>query len=79
MSSSIGQTPTFSCQQLVMKVLSWKIEILMKHDWVRDINCNIVNLQSPKKNYKEWQIMLGETFSVNDTTPQFTIHIEQDD
>ena len=36
MSSSIGQHPTFSCQQLVMKYLdSWMIEIWMSM-WMQD-------------------------------------------
>ena len=30
-----------------------------------------------QENYKEWQIMLGLTFSVGDTTLQFKISIEQ--
>ena len=43
MSSSIGQNPTFSCDE----VLLWMIEIWMKNHLVSDSNRNIVNLYSP--------------------------------
>jgi hypothetical protein len=39
MSSSIGQNPTFSCQQLVMNIMSWTIEI-----WFRWLGDNPLNL-----------------------------------
>ena len=44
MSSYVGQNPTFSCQQLVINILSWMIKIWMKHHLVSVSNCNIVNL-----------------------------------
>ena len=51
MISSIGQNPTFSCDE----TLSWMIEIWMKIHLVSDNNCNTVNLYSPHhpKIYKE--------------------------
>ena len=39
--------------------MSWMVEFWMKNHLVSNSNCNTVNLRSPKKFYKEWQIMLG--------------------
>ena len=36
------------------EILSW-----MKKHLVSDSKCNTTNLQSPKKNDKKWQIMVG--------------------
>ena len=52
------------------EILSWIIEIWMKQHLVSDSKYIII-----QKNYKEWQIMFGLTFSVSDTTPSFTISI----
>ena len=41
MSSSIGQNPTFSCQQFAM---SWMIGIWMEIHAVSGSNCYVVNL-----------------------------------
>jgi hypothetical protein len=59
MSSFIGQIPTFSCQQVVMKYyygwlkIGWKVKLeVIVFD-------NIVIPHPPQKElYKEWQIML---------------------
>ena len=40
----LGQNPAFSCQQLVMQLLSWIIEIWMQNDLVSDSSCNTVSL-----------------------------------
>ena len=48
------------------EMLSWMIEIWVKSYLVSDSNCNVINLESPKK----LQIMknnVGLTFSVGDT------------
>ena len=42
-----------------VEIFSWMIEIWDENDLVSDNNCNPVNLESPQKIYKEWQIMLG--------------------
>ena len=54
------------------------IEIWMKIHLVSDSNCNIVNLYSPKKNLQGMPNNVGLISSVSDTTPWFTISIEQD-
>jgi hypothetical protein len=66
MSSSIGQTSTFSCQKLVMKDLSHMIEIWMKDHFVSNSNCNTVNLYSPEK-LQGMKNNVGLVFSVGDT------------
>ena len=53
------------------------IEFWMKIHLASDNSCNAV-IYNPQKNYKEWQINVGLTFSVGDTIPWFTISIEQD-
>ena len=79
MSSSIGQNPTlFFLSATCDKILSWVVEIWMKNHLVSDSNCNTVKCIIPQTLYKEWQIMLGLTFSAGDTTPRSTISIEQD-
>ena len=59
------------------EILSWMIEIWMKNHFVSDNNCDILNLLSPKK-FTRNDKHVGLTFSVGDTTLQFTISIEQD-
>jgi len=61
LSSSVGQNPTFSCQQLVMNYLSWMIEIWMKIYFVSDYNCNTEST-NPQMFYKDQQKMLVEHF-----------------
>ena len=77
MSSSAGQNPTSSSPQLCDEIMSWMIEIRMKHHLVSDSNCNIGNLYSPQKVTRN-DNNVGLTFSVGDTIPWFTISIEQD-
>ena len=58
----------------------------MKNDMVSASNCNIVNLlppSPPKKRKKKKHLQgmtnnVGLTISVGDTTPRFTISIEQE-
>ena len=46
---------------------------------VSDSNCNTLNLQSPKKLYKEGLINdVGLALSVGDSTTRFTMSFEQD-
>ena len=61
---------TFFCQQLVTQYM---IEIWMENHLISDSGCNNINLQSPKMTNN-----VGLAFSVTDTTPCFTINIEQD-
>jgi hypothetical protein len=59
---------------LVMKQLSWIIEMWMNNPLVSDKNCNIVTLQSPKQTDLQGMTnKVGLTFSIGDTIPQFTI------
>jgi hypothetical protein len=59
------------------ETLSWMIEMQMKNHLVSDSNCNVVNLQSPKR-LQGMTNHIAFTFSVCDTTQWFTIRIEQD-
>ena len=59
-------------------ILSWMIEIWIRNHLGSDGNCNIVNLYCPQKNSQEVTNDVGLTFSVGDTTPQFTISIGQE-
>ena len=59
MGSSDGQNPAFFLLATCDEILSWMIEIWMENHLGRHSKCNTVNLLSPQKNYKEWQIMLG--------------------
>ena len=77
MSSSIGQNPSFSCPQLLMKILSWTIEIWMRNHLVSDTDCSIVNLYNP--NFLQGMTNnVGLTFNVGDTILWSTISIEED-
>jgi hypothetical protein len=49
----------------------------MKNRWVSDSNCNIANLRLPQKLLQGMTNNVGLAFIVGDTTPQFTISIEQ--
>ena len=56
----LAQTPPFSRHPTCDEMLSWMIEIWMESLLVSDSNCNtVIYNPSPKKIYKEWQIMLG--------------------
>ena len=57
------------------EILSWLIEIWMKNCLVSSSNykCN------PPKKLQGMENNVRLTFSVGDTTPRFTISIEQDD
>ena len=68
----LAQNPTFSCQQFLMKM----IEIWMKIHLVSDSNCSTVIYNTPDK-LQGMINNIGLTFSVGDTTPRFTISIEQ--
>jgi hypothetical protein len=57
------------------KILSWLIEIWLKNHLESDNNCNIVNLELSKIFTTTNNV--GLTFSVGDTTQQFTISIKQ--
>jgi len=59
------------------EMLSWMIEIWMKNHSVSDSNCNTINL-NPLKILQEMTNNVGLAFSVGDTTPRFTISIEED-
>ena len=78
MSSSIDQTPTFSCDV----PLSQMIEIWMRNHLVSDCNFNTVKciISQFIYFYKERQIVLGLHLVLETNTKlQFTISIEQDD
>jgi hypothetical protein len=49
----------------------------MKNHSVSDSNCNTINL-NPLKILQEMTNNVGLAFSVGDTTPRFTISIEED-
>ena len=55
------------------EILSWRIDIWMRNQLVSDSFCNTqIFLQRMTNN-------VGLAFSVGDTTPRFTMSIEQDD
>ena len=54
----------------------WILGIWMKTHLVSDNNCNIVNIQAPQK-LQGMTTNVVLTFSDGDTTPHFTISIEQ--
>ena len=60
------------------EMMSWMIGIWMKNHLWNDSDCNIINLQSAHKSLQGMINNAGLTFSVGDTTPWFTISIEQD-
>ena len=65
----------------VMNILSWMIELWMKHHLVSDSNCNTYKPITLLNFYKDniWLTLeVGLTFSVGDSIPRFTISIEQD-
>ena len=55
------------------------IGICMRNHLVNDNLCNIVNLYSPIKIVQGMTNNIRLTFIVGDTTPGFTISVEQDD
>ena len=57
MSSSLGQIPTFSCQQLVMKLIVMDDRLWMKNHLVSNNNGNIVHLEYLIYKKKESQII----------------------
>ena len=66
------------------EILSRMIEIWVENYLVSDSNCNAINLQPPNFYFLFNIFLQGMTnnivlaFSVGDTTPRFTINIEQD-
>jgi hypothetical protein len=64
---SLGQNPTFSCQQLVMKLIVMDDQLWMKNHLVSNNNNNIVYLESLKKNLQGMTNNVGLTLSVGDT------------
>ena len=62
------------------EILSWMIEIWINRHLISDNNCNIVQIYIPPTNLQGMTTNIGLTFSVGDTntTPRFTISIEQD-
>ena len=61
----------------MMNILSWMIGVWMNNHFVRDSNCNIVYLLSPKSS-QGMTNNVGLTFNVAETIMQFTISIEKD-
>jgi hypothetical protein len=59
------------------EMLSWVIKIYKKNHLVNDSNYNTINLESPQI-LQGMTNNVGLTSSVGDTTPRFTISIEQD-
>ena len=55
------------------------IEIWMRNHLVSDNNCNTINLQSPQLFLQVMTNNVGPTINVDDTTPWFTMSMEQDD
>ena len=76
MSSSIGQNPTFCCQQFVMKYChGW-----LKFGWniVSDIVIATLKIYTAPLNLQELETNVKLPFSVGDTIPRYTISFEKD-
>ena len=73
MSSSIGQNPTFSFRQLVMKYFHGWLKFGWKITRQVTIIATLLLYDPPQKTNN-----VGLAFSVGDTTQQFTISVEQD-
>jgi len=78
MSSSIGQNPTFLLSTTCNEMLSLMIENWMKNHLVSDHICNTIVYNPPKRFTKKMAYNVGLTFSVGNTTSQFSTSIEQD-
>jgi hypothetical protein len=72
-SSFIGQNPTFTCQQLVMKC--WHLDERSLGKWQQLQHCESI---IPPKTLQGMTNNGGWTFSVGDTILQFAINIDQD-
>ena len=77
MSSSNWPKPYLLLSATCDEMLSWMIEIWMKNHLVSDKNCNIV-VYNPPQNLQGMTNDVGLKFCVGDTTPRFTISMEQD-
>jgi hypothetical protein len=60
------------------RILSWMIEVWMKHHLASDSNCNTTQFYNHPKKLQAMTNNVGLTFSVGDTTLWFTISIGQE-